>query len=150
MIKTIHGYDELVRQWVSVELQMPIAVNADGSPKQFRTIGVFDDEKGDKGELIAGIVYHDFKGHMVECSLASNDRRWCQKGIITEMMSYPFKVLNVKRFHATCNKKNKKMRKLFEGLGFKLEGCARLAFDGINDAMLYSILENENRWLQNE
>ncbi len=128
---------EGIRQWVSNELGVPVAPGED-----VRSIGVIHD-----GDLVAGIVYHDYTGFMVQCSLATTDKAWCQKGVIRAMMNYPFKELGVTRFHATCAKKNKKMRKLFEGLGFKYEGCARKAFDGVQDAMIYSILRDENKWM---
>ncbi len=133
-MQVVRGHDEQVRKWVQNELGEPISGDA-------RALGLVHDD-----ELIAGIVYHNYKGFMVECSLATTSRKWCQKDVIRAFMSYPFEELGCIRFHATCRKSNKKMRKLFEGLGFKYEGCARQAYDGTEDAMIYSILKDENKW----
>ncbi len=134
-MQIIRGHDEQIKQWVQNETGMVIGGDS-------RALGVIIDN-----ELVAGIVYHNYKGFMVECTLASTDRRWIQKGTVKAFMSYPFEDLDCVRFWATCRKSNKKMRKLFEGLGFKYEGAARLAFDGTEDAMIYSILRDENKWL---
>lgn len=127
--------NEQIRMWVQNELGHPI----DGD---CRCMGVIIDDK-----LVAGIVYHGHKGFMVECSLASTDPRWIKKSVVKAFMSYPFEDLDCVRFWATCRKGNKKMRALFERLGFKYEGCARKAYDGVEDAMIYSILRDENKWL---
>ena len=134
------GFDEQIKQWVQNETGMGI----DGD---VRCMGVVRDDK-----LIAGIVYHNYKGFMVEATLVTTDRRWIGKDVVKAFMSYPFEPvssggLGCERFWATTNRKNKKMRKLFEGLGFKYEGCARKAFDGNEDAMIYSILKDENKWI---
>ena len=129
------GFDEQIKQWVQNETGMGI----DGD---VRCMGVVRDDK-----LIAGIVYHNYKGFMVEATLVTTDRRWIGKDVIKAFMAYPFETLGCERFWATTNRKNKKMRKLFEGLGFKYEGCARKAFDGNEDAMIYSILKDENKWI---
>lgn len=134
-MELFRGHDEEVRQWVQNELGQPIS-------GECRALGVIKDDK-----LIAGIVYHGYKGFMVECSLATTDRAWCKKSVVQAFMSYPFNELECVRFHATCSRKNKKMRNLFEGLGFKYEGCARKAYDGKDDAMIYSILKDENKWI---
>lgn len=138
MLDLDYTHDDEIRQWVATELGIPVAPG-----ESVRSIGVVFDDK-----LIAGIVYHDYTGFMVQCSMATTDKHWCQKGVVKAFMNYPFENLGVTRFHATCARKNKKMRKLFEQLGFKYEGCARKAYDGVQDAMIYSILRDESRWLQ--
>lgn len=135
MIDVVQGHDESIKQWVQNETGLLI----DGDS---RALGVIKD-----GVLIAGIVYHNYKGFMVECTLATTDRAWCQKGTVKAFMSYPFEVLGCVRFWATCRRSNKKMRTMFNKLGFKYEGCARRAFDGEEDAMIYSILKDENKWM---
>lgn len=137
MLELVYNHDEDIRQWVSNELESPVATD-----KPVRTIGFMWD-----GVFIGGIVYHDYTGHSISCSIATIDKRWCQKKSIKAIMRYPFEDLHCERFAAICAKKNKKMRKLFEQLGFKYEGCLRKAIAGKYDAMVYSILESENKWL---
>jgi len=134
-IEVIQGCDDLVREWVSRELGVSIVGDV-------RCFGILDG-----GRIIGGAVLHNFKGFMVECSFATVDRRWCTRAGLRKFFDYVFNILDIKRLHAACARKNKKMRKLFNGLGFKYEGCARKAFDGRQDAMIYSMLNNECRWL---
>jgi hypothetical protein len=39
---------------------------------------------------------------------------------------------------------------LVEGLGFRLEGMGRKAYDGRQDAAVYSLLRHECRWISQE
>ncbi len=132
-----YNFDQDVHEWVSNELGVGKIVDGD-----VRSIGVVRD-----GKLIAGIVFHGYKGFMVDASLATTDKKWCTKSVLRAFFEYPFNVLGCVRFQATCSKKNKPMRKLFEKLGFKFEGKARKAFNGKDDAMIYSMLKNECRWI---
>jgi hypothetical protein len=43
---------------------------------------------------------------------------------------------------------NKRAIKLNLGLGFKLEGIARKAYDGINDAWVLGMLREECKWVE--
>jgi len=143
MTQVIEGNEvtnPMIREWISKELGQPV-------PENCRCLGVMKDDDDGNPELIAGIAFHDFKGFMVDGSLASSDPAWLQKGTLQAFMGYPFERLGVTRFHSTCAKSNKKMRRLFERLGFKYEGCARKAFDGEQDAMIYSLLRDENKWI---
>ena len=131
----VRGYDEMVRAWVSRELGMEVGDNS------YRAFGILRD-----GVMVGGIVYHNYRGFMVEISFATNDPRWCTKPVIKELLGYPFNELNCERAHVSVSKKNHKVRDFLKRLGFKQEGCHRKAFDGVNDAVSYSLLKDENRW----
>jgi len=130
-----HGCDDMVRLWVSRELGMEIQ----GAVK---CMGIMRGE-----QLVGGVVLHNYKGHMVECTFATINNRWCTRDGLKQFFDYIFNQLGCVRVHGLCARKNKKMRKLFTGLGFKYEGCHKKAFDGVRDAMSYAMLKNECRWI---
>jgi len=133
-IEVVQGCDDLVREWVQRELNRKI----DG---ECRCFGIMRN-----GRMIGGAALHNFKGFMVEVTFATTDKRWCTRAGLREFFDYIFGQLNCQRLHASCARDNKKMRKLFLGLGFKYEGCARKAHDGNRDAMIYSMISKECRW----
>ncbi len=138
MAEIVTGYDGQIREWVSHEL----GIEKVGGDK-FSALGIMHDNA-----LIGGAVYHDYQRHNIEMSLATTDKRWCTRKILKGLLSYPFEQLGVVRVGAMCSKKNRQMRSILERIGFKMEGCARKAFDGKNDAIIYSMLNNECRWLK--
>ena len=137
-IVTDQKYSRDIRDWVSGV----IGIDKVGG-EHFTSIGIVNN-----GTLVGGAVYHDYHGYMVDISLATTDKRWCTRKVLRSLFAYPFKQLGVTRLGVTCSKKNKDIRRLMDKLGFKLEGCARMAFDGKNDAMVYSMINTECRWLK--
>lgn len=139
MINLIYGHKDKIRQWVSNELKM----DKIGGEK-YEAIGIMND-----GELVGGIVYHNFMGHSIECSLATTTKRWCNRRVLSEFFKYPFIDCGAVRFQATCKRSNKPMKRFFKKVGFKFEGVARKGFDGIEDAFLFSMLKDECNWIRN-
>lgn len=114
-----------------------------GSPEfsPCQAIGVERD-----GALIAGVVYHDFRGIDLQMSCASIDPRWLSKERLRIFFAYPFTQCGCLRVSTVAARANKRARRLNEGLGFKLEGVARKAWQG-KDACLYGMLREECHWL---
>ena len=101
-------------------------------------------------QVIAAVVFHNLelnpetgRPQNLSVTLATTDKRWCTRKTLKNLYAYPFLDLKVRRLYAMCAKSNKKMRKLFEGLGFKFEGVARRAYPGEKDATVYSQLREE-------
>ena len=112
-VQVVQGCNDLVTQWVSRELNTEILGDT-------RCFGILDG-----GLMIGGAVLHNFKGHTVECTFATTDKKWCTRAALREFFNYVFgEPLYVVRLHATCARDNKEMRKLFLGLGFKYEGLS--------------------------
>ena len=60
------------------------------------------------------------------------------------ILAAPFKMLNVNRLQCIVHKKNKRSRKLVEGVGFTLEGVMKDFWGPDNgDACTYRLLRNE-------
>ena len=138
---TVTGMDALVTRFVAAKLDVPAA---DLQP--CTTIGVVLDDA-----LIAGTVFYQYRanphGGTIEVCFAAETPRWCTRRVLGALFAYPFRQIKVARLQAACARKNKKSRRLLEGLGFKMEGVCRRAWDGSLDAVLYSMLPEECRWI---
>ena len=109
-----------------------------------RAIGVVSGNK-----LVATCIYHHFRPNVpdIEMTILADTPRWCTKGAVRFLLSYPFVQLGCVRVTALIGRKNKRSRRFVEGIGFKLEGTARRAWDGRQDCMVYGLLRDECRWL---
>lgn len=138
MIRLVVGMSDLVAKWV--QRQFPDAPNF----APCTAIGVTDEDN----RLIAGIVYNNYRDHMITVSMASTGRQWCNRRIIRALLAHPFEELKVRRLEANVAKRNKHTRKLLERAGFKFEGKRRQAMPDGSDAIQYSMLRHEaERWL---
>ena len=108
----------------------------------FTTIGISRNEK-----LIAGAVYHRWRPFDCELTFAADDPAWCQKGVLRALFHYPFVQCKVDRMTLIIGENNPRALKLNLGLGFKIEGQARRAYDGKNDAFILGMLKEECKWL---
>lgn len=116
------------------------------TPDQFghhTTIGVADTS----GKLIAGAVYHRWRGFDCELTFAASSPRWCRKGILRALFHYPFVQCQMKRMTLIIGDNNKRALKLNLGLGFTVEGRVRKAYDGTHDAWVLGMLREECKWL---
>lgn len=102
--------------------------------------------------LVAVCVYHTFRKMVpdIEMTIIADTPRWATRGAIQFLLAYPFNQLGCRRVTALIGRKNKRSRRLVEGLGWKLEGTCRRAWDGKQDCMVYGMLREECRWLPAE
>jgi RimJ/RimL family protein N-acetyltransferase len=100
------------------------------------------------GELVGGVVFTAFSGHDVHVHMAFDSPRWATPQTLRELYAYPFGQLGCVRMTAPIGRKNKRMRRLAEGLGFKLEGVMKRGLDGKEDLMIFGTLRDECRWLK--
>ena len=102
-----------------------------------------------ENRLAGGVVYHDhqpnFRSIMV--SFAFDTPKWATPSVLGSVCAYPFIQLDCNRVTALVARKNKRSRKMVEGIGFKQEGCARRAFLS-DDAIIYGLLRRECRWIE--
>ncbi len=110
-------------------------------------VGVRDDNGP-----VAGVVYHAIGDRDVQVSIAAVSPRWARKEIIKYLFRVPFEHLGATRMTAITPKRNKKARKLLQGLGFREEGCAEKFFDDSRngDAMLYGMTKTNCKWIQHD
>lgn len=140
--RVVYGQDRSISRWVGERLGID-----DFGP--CTTIGI---ARGN--EIIAGAVYGNFhkddwgRPLSIEVTIVSIDKTWLNRHILNALFGYPFTQLHVRRVQLTTAKSNKKLRVMFERLGFKFEGVLRKAWRSGGDAVVYSMLSHECSWIK--
>jgi RimJ/RimL family protein N-acetyltransferase len=136
----ITGRDVAVAEWVRLRIPDPVD---DWGP--CRAIGIV---AGD--ELIAGVVYNNFRWPNIEASIASTTPAWCSRRNLAALFAFPFGQLQVRRMGALTAAPNVAVRAFLLRLGFRQEGVARQALrtaeGGVADAVIFGMLAAECRW----
>lgn len=94
-------------------------------------------------KMLAGVVYHEYRGFDVWLSMAADSPAWAQRGTIYALMAYPFEQMGVRRVTTFIGKQNKRARAFNRGLGFKEEGVLKHAYDGHEDACVYGLTRED-------
>lgn len=131
----LYGHSEFVAAWTKAR----IAVMKDGTFGASTALGVMD-----KGRLIAGIVYHDYQPAFktIQVSCAAESPRWAMRGIMAEILDYPFRQLGINRIVSITAGDDDRTRRFLEGIGMTLEGLGVEGF-GDKDAASYRLLKRE-------
>lgn len=95
------------------------------------------------GALVAGCVYHRWRGFDCEVTFAATTPRWTLPQNVTPLFHYPFVQRGVRRITLIIGANNRNAIKTNMKLGFKLEGIVRRAYDGVNDAWVLGMLREE-------
>lgn len=80
-------------------------------------------------------------------SIASISPYWCTRKNLYVLFAYPFIQLSVKRVQATCSVDNITAHQFLKRLGFQKEGIAREAWRDGGDAVVFSLLKPECKWI---
>lgn len=134
----LYGADAAVLKWVAdhVPVLMGRAPN-----NAFAALGVIR-----RGTLVAGVVFHNYRpGIDMEISIAATDPLWMLPDTLQRLFDYPFEQLKVPRLSCIIGRKNKRCRKMSEGIGWRLEGVSRKNYDGQQDACIYGMFKSELR-----
>ena len=126
-----------------VQRLVPVWPSGHG-PSDYSAIG-FTDGK----DLICGVVFTHFTGIDCHISIGAVSPLWATRRNFVHIFECPFVHWGCARLTAVISKKNYRSRKLCEGTGFKLEGNKRKAFQDGTDALIYGMLKEECKWLQN-
>jgi len=133
----LYNEDEKVRRFVN-------AVNrreTDFGP--FKAIGVTLD-----GDLVAGIVYNNFRGYDLSMHVSATSPKWGSRKIVGTLLAYPFVGLGCVRVTAQIAASNDRARKLLRQLGFHIEGLHPLAWEGREDALSFGMTRDDAaRWV---
>jgi RimJ/RimL family protein N-acetyltransferase len=142
MTNVVFGHEDVLVPWAAE--RMPLQ-NATFGP--CTTLGF---AIGDR--LISVAIFHNFRelqyGHEIHVSMSAEDPRWCTRRNLGLIFKYPFDQLGCVRVTTVTSRKNKRARKLDEGLGFKREGVLRKGMDGRDDAIVYGMLRKECKWIR--
>lgn len=139
-LRFVFDEDQDVADFVIGQLPHPITIDEFG---RFTTIGI----AGPSGTLIAGAIYHRWRKFDCELTFAASSPRWCRRGIVSALFHYPFVQQGLERMTLIIGENNPRALKLNLGLGFKIEGRVRRAYDGKNDAFILGMLRDECKWI---
>ena len=105
----------------------------------------------DDGHLAGGVWFHHYhqlsQGSVCEVSVVVEDPRVVSRQVLRDFFDYPFRQLKVTRLQAVTAATNTRCVSLLERLGFTREGVLRRLHDGVVDAVVYSMLTGECRWV---
>jgi RimJ/RimL family protein N-acetyltransferase len=130
------GFDDKIARWVGEQVGID-----DFGP--CRALGIM---RGP--ELVAGIVYNNFREANIEATIASVTPRWCSRRVLHAVFWYPFVQLGMIRLTAITESTNESVRAFLCRLGFQEEGVMRRGFRSGADAAVYGMLREECRWLE--
>lgn len=141
--RVLLGWDAAVAEWVRQRLTVP-PIAAWGP---CTAIGI---ARG--GELVAGVVYNNYRPPSIEASIASTTPAWCSRRNLAAIFAYPFHQLECRRLGAMTEVTNQPARAFLCRLGFRQEGVLRQALPPSaanleGDAVLYGMTPAECRWL---
>ncbi len=137
----VYGRDRVVARWVRDQLKD----QGDYSFDPCVAIGVVRN-----GELVAGVVYSNYRHGNIEITMASKSPRWASRENMAALLGYPFNQLKCRRVTCIVKATNHPVREFLCRLGFKEEGICRQAYDDGTDAVLLGMLRSECRWLAEE
>ncbi len=140
MFKYHSGKDDWVCDWMAERLTSQLADDF----KPCSTLGIYRDS-----QIVAGVIFNNFRKESrdIHLTIAADSSKWASRGSLKVIFEYVFIQLGCIRLTVTIAKKNKRARKLAEGLGFQYEGKLRKGFDGLEDATIYGMLSEECRWI---
>lgn len=102
------------------------------------------------GELLAGIVWYMYIAErgwsQISLAVAARSPRWASPSTLVGLASYPFGQLSVDRIELRTAKRNKRARRVAEGLGFRYEGMARNGWPR-DDAAVYGMTPESCPWI---
>lgn len=140
-LETLCDADAEVAAWVFARLPYGPRRIADMPRDWFRALGVL---RG--GRLCGGAVWHDRQanGGDVQISVAGVGP-WLDRGIVREILLTPFERFSVAHVTARTAADNRATIHILERTGWAREGRQALAWDGVQDAVLYGMTEARAR-----
>jgi len=133
----VYGQDERVAKWVGEQLMKDSEAFV-----PCKAIGIEKD-----GELIAGVVYNNYVGHLIEMTIASLDKRWSTRHNLKALFRYPFAQLQLKRVQALCSANDKGVQMFLKRLGFIHEGVHPCAYHDGGTAYSFGMLKHQCRYI---
>lgn len=108
-----------------------------------RAIGVLVD-----GELIAGIVYNEFRERQLTMHVSALNPSWASRRIVGELLATAFVTNNCVRVNAVVSATNRKVQKFLKQLGFSCEGMHPLGWMGTEIALSFGMTRDQAaKWL---
>jgi len=106
------------------------------NPEGVQTVVVYRNEK-----VAAVVGFSSPHYNRIEMCIAADDPRWMTKGNVLSVMAPAF--VRFKGVTAMVLRKNRRVRKMLEGLGFKNEGTLRGIGPNGENMIVYGLLKSE-------
>lgn len=130
--------NDSVCRWVAAVIGTPVSGLIQGQSIAFTR----------DGKLVAGAVFYNYCQTHITIALAATTPRWISRQNVAALGRYAFGQCGVRRINSFVERKNKRARRLNEGLGFVLEGKMRKAAPDGGDMMVYGLLKDEHEeWI---
>jgi hypothetical protein len=101
------------------------------------------------GEIVCAAMYDHYTGRSITASIAKAPGAVMPPGFIRIIFDYPFKQLGCAKILAYIEDVNWKSKELVEKMGFVLEATVTDVFPS-GSMMIYTMLADQCRWLENE
>lgn len=98
---------------------------------------------GDDKRILAAIVFTDYTGRSIQCSLAADSPAWCSRRTLREIFTYVFNTCGCIRFTVLVASDNHRSLSLIRRLGFREEGSMRNHYDDGVHLMIFGMLKQE-------
>ena len=109
--------------------------------KDYTAIGVADEA----GTLVAGCLYHSYVPRYagLEISFAASSARWARRGVIRQLLAYPFVQLGCRRVMTVIPSDNARAIRFNIGIGFVREGTLRHFYAPKRHAVVCGFLRSD-------
>jgi RimJ/RimL family protein N-acetyltransferase len=114
-----------------------------GRLKPFRAVAMVDDD----GNIRGGLVMTDYRFFDAELSIYMEPKVHFGLHMLREMFAWAFGEVDLKRLTCRIGVENKRAQRFVEKAGFRYEGTMRLGLDGIQDAQIYGMTQQDCIWL---
>lgn len=137
MTSLLFGFDNEIAEWVRERIDFIGPV--DFGP--CAAIGVMSDA----GELIAGVVYHDYQPHFstIQLSMAAENPMWAKRENLRALLSYPFNQLEVNKAWIATPLRSERALRTFYKIGFKKEAVLADHFGPKNHCVMARMLAKD-------
>ena len=98
----------------------------------------------------AVVLYTHYEPNIDIRMHVAGEGHWINRTALGIFFGYPFEVLGLRRVTALVERKNQKVRRFDEWLGFHVEGMVRKAALNGDHLVLMGMLKSECRWLRGD
>ena len=139
-MRLLWGQETIIAEYVGETFPV---VEQRGGLRFRHGVGIVDRD----GKMVGAVVISEFRGHDGILNIFL-ERPVLTPRMLREMFGFVFRRLLMKRVTAHCQKKDRRARKLVEGIGFRFEGTMRYGGEnGRDDLIVYGMTFDNCRWL---
>jgi len=135
-VKLSYGQDSFVSKWVLDRIP-----SLQGYPfGPCAAIAVVSED----GRMMAGVVFHDWQPvpRTMQISAAAVTARWATRGIVRQLLAYPFMTCGVQKVWTAIEHGNIRAIRFNEGIGIRAEARLQRHF-GESDAVICRMFREE-------